>query len=126
MSDDPFQAWLDKTANCSGVLACSIRLTNQVTHVKSYHESFPEQRLKDVMQKLTETAFNLRQSQLGGARLRWVFEHGRIHTARRLDGAIAMLAVNNDVNTVGEIEALLEEFLALDRSAGDGTGSGAV
>lgn len=115
MADDPFQAWLDKTAHCSGVLACSVRLPNQVTNIKSYHESFPEPRLKEVMQKLTETAFNLRQSQLGGARLRWIFEHGRIHTARRVDGAIAMLAVNNDSNTAAAIEDLLAEFLAIDR-----------
>jgi hypothetical protein len=121
MAEDPFQAWLDKTAKCSGVLACSIRHTNQMTLAKSYDESFPEARVKEVMQKLTETAFNLRQSQLGGARLRWNFEHGRIHTARRVDGVIAMLAVNNDANTAAAIEDLLAEFLNLERDASDGS-----
>jgi hypothetical protein len=47
--------------------------------------------------------------------MRWIFEHGRIHTARRVDGAIAMLAVNNDSNTAAAIEDLLAEFLAIDR-----------
>jgi len=108
---------MDKTAKCSGVLACSIRHTNQMTFANSYHESFPEPRVREVMQKLAETAFNLRQSQLGGTRLRWVFEHGRIHTARRVDGVIAMLAVNNDAATAGAIEDLLAEFLSLDRDA---------
>jgi len=124
MEDDPFQAWLDKTAKCSGVLACGVRETNQVTNVKSYHESFPEARLKEVMQKITETAFNLRQSQLGGSRLQWVFEHGRIHTARRVDGAVAMLAVNNDSSVVAAIEELLMEFLRLERFTPDAPPSG--
>ncbi len=112
MADNPFQAWLDKTAKHAGVMACGVRQTNQTTHVKSYHESFPEPRLTELMQKLTETAFNLRQSQLGGGRLRWVFENGRIHTARRLDGTIAMLAVNNDPSAAPAVEELLGEFLA--------------
>jgi|GEM_PF-3231703 len=112
MAENPFQAWLDKTANYAGVMACGVRQTNQATHVKSYHESFPEARLTELMQKLTETAFNLRQSQLGGGRLRWVFENGRIHTARRMDGTIAMLAVNNDPTAIPAAEELLGEFLA--------------
>jgi len=115
MADDAFETWLEKTAKCSGVLAASVRHTNQVTFVKSYHESFPEARVQEVMQKLTETAFNLRQSQLGGSRLQWTFEHGRVHTARRGDGVIAMLAVNNDPKMTGAIEELLTEFLTLER-----------
>lgn len=113
MADNPFQAWLEKTANYSGVLACGVRQTNQTTHVRTYHETFAEARLVELMQKLTETAFNLRQSQLGGGRLRWVFENGRIHTARRPDGTIAMLATNNDPSAGPAVDELLAEFLAL-------------
>jgi len=108
-----YQPWLDKTANFSCVMACGVRQPNQSTEVRSYHESFPEARLKELMQKLTEIAFNLRQSQLGGGRLRWTFEHGRICTVRRVDGAVAMLAVNNDPSGGLVTEELIEEFLAI-------------
>ncbi|HWD18648.1 MAG TPA: hypothetical protein VHB20_05170 [Verrucomicrobiae bacterium] len=120
MAENPFQPWLDKTANYSGILACGIRQPNQTTYVRSYHETFSEPRLTELMQKLTETAFNLRQSQLGGSRLRWAFEHGRIHTARRTDGALAMLAVNNDPSTGPVVEEILGEFLAFVRPAPEG------
>jgi hypothetical protein len=112
MSEHPFQSWVDKTAKYSGVMASGVRLANRSTVVKTFDESFPEARLADVLQSLTEISFTLRNSQLGGARLCWVFEHGQLHSARRLDGATAILAVNKDPGAAAAIEELFAEFLA--------------
>jgi hypothetical protein len=111
MKEHPFQAWVEKTAKYSGVLACGVRLTNQSIAVKTFDEAYPEERLKELLQCLTEVAFTLRNSQLGGSRLRWVFEHGQLHSVRRQDGAIAVLAMNKDPNAEPAIEELFAEFL---------------
>jgi hypothetical protein len=111
MKEHPFQAWVEKTAKYSGVLACGVRLANQSVAIKSFDESIPEARLQEVLQCLAEVAFTLRNSQLGSSRLRWVFEHGQLQSARRLDGAIAVLAMNKDPNAAPAIEELFAEFL---------------
>jgi hypothetical protein len=108
----PFQAWVEKTAKYSGVLACGVRLANQSTAIKTFDDSFPEARLKELLQCLAEVAFTLRNSQLGSSRLRWVFEHGQLHSARRQDGAMAVLAMSKDHNAAAAIEELFAEFLA--------------
>jgi hypothetical protein len=114
MKEHPFQGWLEKAANYSGILACGVKLGNQSIAVKSFDESFPEARLKDLLQCLAEVAFGLRNSQLGGSRLRWVFEHGQLYSARRQDGALAVLAMSKDPNAASAIEELFAEFLATD------------
>jgi hypothetical protein len=112
MKEHPFQGWVDKTAKYSGVLACGVRLANKSIAIKTFDESFPEPRLKELLQCLTEVAFTLRNSQLGSSRLRWVFENGQLQCARRQDGAIAVLAMSKDSNADSAIEELLAEFLA--------------
>jgi len=112
MKDFPFQEWLDRTAHYSGVLACGVRLSNKSSSVRTYDQGFPEDRMGELLQCLTEMAFTLRNSQLGGGRLRWIFEHGQIHSARRPDGAIAVLATNKDPGAAAAIEELLEAFVS--------------
>ncbi|HEV7926819.1 MAG TPA: hypothetical protein VGR14_15775 [Verrucomicrobiae bacterium] len=114
MKDNPFQDWVEKTAKYSGVLACGVRLANHSTAVKSFDESFPEARLGELLQSLAEVAFTLRNSQLNSSHLRWVFEHAQLYTARRLDGALAVLAMNKDPNTASVMEELFSEFLNMD------------
>jgi hypothetical protein len=110
-SQHPFQDWVEKTAKYSGVLASGVRLANQSTAIKTFDESFPEPRMKELLQCLAEVAFTLRNSQLGSSRLRWAFEHGQLHSARRQDGAIAVLAMSKDPDTATGIEELFAEFL---------------
>jgi hypothetical protein len=117
MKDQPFEAWLEKAANYSGILACGVKLANQSVAVKSFDESFPEARLKDLLQCLAEVAFGLRNSQLGGSRMRWVFEHGQLYSARRQDGVLAVLAMGEDPGAAAAIEELFAEFLATDGPA---------
>jgi len=112
MKEHPFQGWLEKAAKHSGILACGVRLANQSIAVKSFDQGLPEARLKDFLQCLTEVAFGLRNSQLGGSRLRWVFEHGQLYSVRRQDGALAVLAMRKDHNATPAIEELFAEFLA--------------
>ncbi|HEY3852772.1 MAG TPA: hypothetical protein VGO67_00095 [Verrucomicrobiae bacterium] len=111
MSDFPFQDWLEKTVNYSGVFACGVRLSNKSSSVRSYHESYPEARIGDLLQTITEVAFTLRNSQLGSARLRWVFENGQIHSARRPDGSIAVLATSKTPEAEPSVEELFTDFL---------------
>ena len=112
MNETPFHEWLEKTAKYPGVLASGVRLTNKSSDVRSYHDAFPEARISEVLQCITEVAFTLRNSRLGSARLRWVFEYGQIHTARRPDGATAVLATSKDPNVAPVIEELFADFLA--------------
>jgi hypothetical protein len=112
MNEHPFQGWVEKTAQYSGVLACGVRLANHAVAIKSFDESFPEARLKDLLQSLAEVAFTLRNSQLNSSRLQWVFEHGQLHTARHADGAMAVLVMGKDPNAAAAIEELFAEFLA--------------
>jgi hypothetical protein len=119
MKEHPFQGWLEKAANYSGILACGVRLSNQSMAVKSFDESFPEARLKDLLLCLTEVAFGLRNSQLGGSRLRWVFEQGQLCSLRRPDGALAVLALSKDPNAAAAVEELFAEFLTAGLPASD-------
>ena len=109
--EHPFQSWVDKTAKYSGVLASGVRLANQSTAIKTFDQSFPEARMTELLQCLAEVAFTLRNSQLGSSRLRWVFEHGQLHAARRPDGAIAVLATSQDPNSAPAIEELFTDFV---------------
>lgn len=113
MNEHPYQRWLEKTAGYAGVFACGVRLANKAVAIKTYDESFPEGRLGELLQCLTEVGFTLRNSQLGGSRLRWLFEHGQIHCARRPDGTVAVLATNKDPGTSPAVEELFTEFLAM-------------
>jgi hypothetical protein len=116
MKEHPFQGWLEKAAKHSGILACGVRLANQSIAVKSFDQAIAEPRLKEFLQCLTEVAFGLRNSQLGGSRLRWVFEHGQLYSVRRQDGALAVLALRKDHNATRAIEELFAEFLATPRA----------
>jgi hypothetical protein len=111
MKDNPFEDWVEKTAKYSGVLACGVRLANHSTAIKSFDEAFPEERLKDLLQCLAEVAFTLRNSQLSSSHLRWVFEHAQLYSARRVDGALAVLAMSKDPNAAAVMEELFAEFL---------------
>jgi hypothetical protein len=112
MNNFPFDAWLEKTAKYPGVFAGGVRLANRTSGVRSYHESFAEGRVGELLQCVTEVAFHLRNSQLGGGRLRWVFENGQLHSARRPDGTIAVLLTNKDANVAAAVEELFTDFLS--------------
>ncbi len=112
MSEHPFQGWVDKMVMYSNVLACGVRMANQSVAIKTFDESFPDTRLKELLQCLTEAAFTLRNSQLGGSRIRWVFENGQLQVARRKDGALAVLVMSKNANAATAVDELFDEFLA--------------
>jgi hypothetical protein len=112
MNKHPFQTWAENMANFSGVLACGVRLPNQSSAIKSFDQSFPEDRLEHLLQCLAEVAFTLRNSQLGGSRLRWVFEHRQLLSVRRNDGALAVLVMSRAPGDALAIEQMIAEFLA--------------
>jgi hypothetical protein len=113
MTDHPFQGWLEKAANYSSVLACGVYIGSMSMAVKSYSETFTEQQIKDVLQRLAEIALGLRVYQISNSRLRWAFEHGQFHIARRQDGAIGVLAINQTPDAPKAIEELFTDFDAV-------------
>jgi hypothetical protein len=113
MAEHPFQGWLDKAANYSSVLACGVHGGSLPMAVKSYSELFTEQQVVEVLQGLSEIALGLRVYQLGGSRLRWVFEHGQFHIARRDDGVNAVLAMNQGPEAAQAIEEMFASFDAV-------------
>jgi uncharacterized membrane protein len=113
MAEQPFQGWLEKAANYSCVLACGVYIGPQSMAVKSFSESFPEPQIKELLQRVAEIALGLRVYQLGSSRLRWVFENGQFHVAKRPDGVMAVLAVNQDPDAAAAIEELLANFSAI-------------
>jgi hypothetical protein len=119
MNEHPFQAWVEKTAKYSGILACGVRLANQSVTIETFDKSFPEARLQELLQALSQVAFTLRNSQFGSSRLRWVFEHGQLQSARRIDGTLAVLVMTMDPGPASAIEELFAEFLAIAGPASD-------
>jgi hypothetical protein len=112
MAEHPFQSWLEKAAVYSSVLACGVYLGPQSMAVRSFSESFPEPQIKELLQRLAEIALGLRVYQLSGSRLRWAFENGQFQIARRPDGAIAVLAMNQDPTAAATMEELFEIFMS--------------
>lgn len=117
MAENPFQGWLEEAANYASVLACGVYLSPQSIVVKSFSESFPEAQIKELLQRLAEIALGLRVYQIGSSRLRWVFDNGQFHIARRPDGAIAVLAMNQDHKAAAMIEDLFANFMATEGPA---------
>jgi hypothetical protein len=113
MAEHPFQGWLEKTANYSSVLACGVYVGPQSMAVKSFSESFPEAQIKEFLQRLAEIALALRVYQIGGSRMRWAFEHGQFHAAKRQDGIFAVLAVTPEPEAAGVIDELFADFIAM-------------
>jgi hypothetical protein len=113
MTEHPFQAWLDAAADYPSVLACGVAGGAVLPAVKTYSESFTEPQIKDLLQRLAEIALGLRVYQLSGRRMRWAFEHGEFHIARRMDGAIGVLAVMQVPQAATAAKELLAKFDAV-------------
>jgi hypothetical protein len=113
MSEHPFQFWLDSAANYPSVLACGVAGGSVIPAVKTFSESFSEQQIRDLLQRLAEIALSLRVYQLTGTRMRWAFEHGEFHVARRLDGTLGVLAVMQVPQATAAAQDLLAKFDAV-------------
>lgn len=112
MNEFPFQNWLEKAATYPGVLACGVLLSNQHFSAKTCNEAFPEASISGLLQCVTEVAFTLHNNRLGCSRLRWIFEHGQIHSAQGQDGAIAVLVTSKEPGVAPEVEELFADFFA--------------
>lgn len=113
MNEFPFQNWLEKAATYPGVMACGVLLPNQHFSIKSWNEAFPEASMTELLQYVTGVAFTLHNNRLGCSRLRWVFEHGQIHSAQGPDGAVAVLVTGIDPSVAAGVEELIAEFVTV-------------
>ena len=105
--------WIEQAASRPGVLACGVKAP-QSTQIISRDPSFPESKIKELVQALADVAVAFRQDHLAGGRWRWLFENGQIHSARRPDGAMALLVVRSETVKPGVVDGLLSEFVSLE------------
>lgn len=116
MTQNDFQSWLEQTSLQPGVLACGVK-ASQASAVKIADPSFPEVRVKELLQALSEIGLTLRQDHLTGGRWRWLFENGQIHSIRRQDGAFALVILANDSVLTSIADIALAEFSSILASA---------
>ncbi len=112
MTQNDLQSWLEQTSLQPGVLACGVK-TSQSAAVKSADPLFPERRVKELLQALSEIGLTLRQDHLAGGRWRWLFENGQIHSIRRRDGAFALVILANDTVMTSIADIALAEFSSM-------------
>lgn len=112
MDASNFQPWLEKASVQPSVLVCAVK-SEQSTSIVTGDPSFPEKRIKDLMQGLAEVGLTLRQDHITGGRWRWVFENAQIHSARHAEGAVALLIMTNDSNATPVADHALREFLSV-------------
>jgi hypothetical protein len=112
MDSNDFKPWLEKASVQPSVLACAVK-TDQSTEIVTGDPSFPDKRIKDLIQTLAEVGLTLRQDHITGGRLRWVFENAQIHSVRHADGAVALLILANDSNAAPVADHALREFVSV-------------
>lgn len=113
MINERHQSWIERAASQSGVLVCGVRLADRSTSIRTRMADFPERRVEEVLQALSDAVYALRQNQIPTQYLRWKFEHGEIHCALLRDGTLGAVIVGPDAENASTIESVLGEFLEL-------------
>ena len=108
-----FGMWMQQALSRPGILACGVK-TPQATEVLSGDASVPESKIRELMRVLAETTAALRQDQLGAGQWRWLFADGQVLSARRPDGATALLVAKSQTAKPGTAERLLLEFVSME------------
>ena len=111
---ETLQQFLDRHLPLPGLAACSVRLADRSFVSRCYGDWFTLAQVEGALGRLALAADSLGYHGIQPTRLRWVFEHSRIHLALRRDGAcIAFFVENRSGVTTPELEGLLEEFTRL-------------
>jgi len=106
---EAIQAWVEKAAAASGVLACGIRRADRSLTVRSARTEFPAAQMEQTMRKFYEAVYALQQNQIPTERVRWTFETAELRCAARPGGVMAVLLVNRETASLAEIERVLNE-----------------
>ena len=85
------QAWMERAAAASGVLACGVRLADRSFVARSCREDFPEPRVLQAVRDLSEASYALQQNLIPAEALRWTFENGQIRCLIQPGGVMAAL-----------------------------------
>jgi hypothetical protein len=112
MDANDFRPWLEKASVQPSVLACAVK-SDQSTSVVTADPSFPDKRIRDLLQTLSEVGLSLRKDHITGGRWRWIFENAQIHSARHSDGALALLIMANVPNAAPVADHALREFVSV-------------
>ena len=99
---------MEKASHNTVLPAYGPRRSNHSTSIQTRHDSFAEAGLNELLQRLSEVVATLRSSRLGSSRLRWVFEHGQIHSAQSRDNTIAFVVTNNEPGAAQAVEELFD------------------
>ena len=108
------QALLQNGLPQPGVAAWGARLPDHSVGSQCYSDWFTPAQIEQLVTRLALAAESLRTHRIDPVRLRWTFEHARIHLALRRDGACLALFVENrpDLSAAG-LNGLIEGFIAL-------------
>jgi hypothetical protein len=102
-------AWLGAVGLPAGVMACVVRFPDQTILVRILSDVVLPAALENASRCAGDVFRVLKVHRLPSVRLRWGFEGGVLHCARRPDDVV--LAVLTE--TAADAEALLMDFLAV-------------
>jgi hypothetical protein len=100
-------------ATVPGLLGCGLRLPDATCLSYSFDETYPRERLNDILHQLAETMTLLADHGLPPRRLTWTFEQGQIFLIPRPDGALLALATQPNSEATENVDQLAEEFFSL-------------
>ena len=108
-----FGMWTQQAISRPGIVACGVKAPKSID-ILSRDPWFAQSKMEELLQILAEVGAALRQDQLGGGRWRWRFENCQIHSARRADGAMALLVVKSQTAKAAAVDRLLLEFVSME------------
>ena len=100
-----------------GLAAWGARLADRSLVSGCCMDWFTSAQVEQALSRMALAAENLGQHGIHPARLCWVFEHARVHLARRPDGAcLALIVQNRPGLPTAALNRLLDQFLSHDES----------
>jgi hypothetical protein len=109
------QQWLVSKPPLAGIYAWGIRMPDQTTCTQSFSEAFAVPAIENAWRCVADTLQVIHLSRFPDRRIRWVFEHGWLCCAVRLDGSFLGVFTTNQIDRADwtGLEGLLMEFQSL-------------
>ena len=107
------QAWLQAQPVFPGLLACAVRLPDQLLLSRAIDERFAVAGLEHAGRCVADTYRVLRVQRMPARELHWEYEEARLHCARRTDDLLLLLFVSGDAPPDAEsaLRRWMDEFL---------------
>jgi hypothetical protein len=109
--------WFASRTPEPGLFGFGVRMPDGTCASQSFHDAYPRENFDETLLGLAETLPVFSQHGLSPRWLTWTYEHGQLRVAMRSDGVLIALAIQPNSRAAGTLDALTEEFLALDLTA---------